>query len=97
MSVLPVYAPAPAGPLAVSPQRLAELHATAAEFEAVFLGLMLGQAGLGESRETFGGGAGEAAFSSMLAEQHGRALAAQGGIGLAEPIFESLLKQEPGQ
>ena len=92
MEILPLSANAPTTPLAEAHH--ATLHNTAEEFEAIFLGLMLQQAGLGQARETYGGGAGEDAFSSMLADQQARALAAQGGLGLAEPIYQALLRAE---
>jgi len=75
-------------------RRNAALRDKAEEFEAVFLGLMLQQAGLGDARETFGGGAGEAAYSTMLAEQQARAMVASGGLGLAEPIYQAMLRAE---
>ena len=42
--------------------------------------------------ESFGGGAGEEAFASLLTDEYARLLAERGGIGLAEQVFE-LLKQ----
>jgi Rod binding domain-containing protein len=39
---------------------------------------------------SFGGGAGEEAFSSLLTEEYARLLAERGGIGLAEQVFEAL-------
>lgn len=71
--------------------RDAALRDKAQEFEAVFLGLMLKQVGLGAARDSFGGGEGEAAYSDMLAQQQARALAQSGGLGLAEPIYQALL------
>ncbi|MFY0620341.1 MAG: rod-binding protein [Pelagimonas sp.] len=51
---------------------------------------MLKSAGVGETPEAFGGGAGEDQFASMLRLEQARQLAATGGIGLAEHIFHSL-------
>jgi peptidoglycan hydrolase FlgJ len=68
-----------------------ELRAVARELEAGFLAEMLKQAGFGESRQTLGGGAGEDQFASLLRVEHARALAARGGIGLAEQVFEALV------
>lgn len=64
-------------------------------FEAAFLGEMLKYTGLNAEPDGFGGGAGEAAFSSLLTDQYARLLAERGGIGLAEQIFE-ILKQRTG-
>ena len=72
----------------------AELRAAAPELEAVFLAEMLKQANFGESRGIFGGGIGEEQFSSMLRTEHARTLAENGGIGLAEQIFQSMRQRE---
>jgi Rod binding domain-containing protein len=69
------------------------LREVAQDLEAAFLAEMLKHAGFGESRESFGGGIGEEQMTSLLRGEHANALAAQGGIGLAESIFQSLLRQ----
>ncbi|MEX0969302.1 MAG: rod-binding protein [Paracoccaceae bacterium] len=92
MELTPVSSPAQPEPRQAA--RLDQLRQQAEAFEAVFLGLMLEQAGLGASRESFGGGAGEAVFSSMLAEQQAQAMVAQGGLGLATPIYNALRAAE---
>ncbi len=66
------------------------IHQVATEFEAVFLAEMLQAAGAGAPAGDFGGGIGEDQFASFLVEQHARAIAARGGIGLAEMIVRSL-------
>lgn len=81
-------APAPASP--VRPSKEAALRKVAQELEATFLSEMLKHAGLGEARDAFGGGPGEAQFASMLRDAQAREMALQGGIGLAEAIFDSL-------
>ena len=53
---------------------------------------MLKYTGLNATSDTFGGGAGEEAFASLLTDEYARLLAERGGIGLAEQVFE-LLKQ----
>lgn len=58
--------------------------------EATFLNEMLKAAKFGEPRSAFGGGEGEAQFSSFLRQEHARALAENGGIGLAESIYNVL-------
>lgn len=75
---------------AVTPETKQGLEVAAREFEAVFLAEMLKHGGLGEARETFGGGAGEAAFSSLLTREWATSLAENGGIGLADEILRSL-------
>lgn len=74
----------------------AQMRAAAEDFEAVFLTEMLSYTGLGETRETFGGGVGEEAFSGMLASEQAQLLVERGGIGLAEHIFEALKARESG-
>ncbi|MEX3017510.1 rod-binding protein [Gymnodinialimonas hymeniacidonis] len=74
------------------------LREVAQDLEAAFLAEMLKHAGFGEARDSFGGGIGEEQMTSLLRAEHANALASQGGIGLAETIFQSLVRQaEVGQ
>jgi Rod binding domain-containing protein len=66
------------------------LRETAQKLEAEFLTEMLGHAGLGDARESFGGGVGEEQFASFLKREQATAMAQKGGIGLAETIFRAL-------
>jgi Rod binding domain-containing protein len=75
----------------------APLREVARELEASFLAEMLKHAGFGESRESFGGGAGEDQFASLLRAEHARALTDRGGIGLAESLFRALAAREATQ
>lgn len=70
------------------------LRQAAIELEANFLSEMLKGAGFGKSPETFGGGAGEDQFSSLLRQEQAREMARAGGIGLAEVLFQSLTEQQ---
>ncbi len=63
------------------------LREATVSLEATFLNEMLKAAKFGEPRSAFGGGEGEAQFSSFLRQEHARALAENGGIGLAESIY----------
>ena len=72
------------------------LRNVARDLEASFLSEMLKHAGLGASRESFGGGAGEDQFSSLLIDAQAKTLADSGGIGLAETIFKSLKEKTNG-
>ena len=81
----------------LSPQTLTEvvrkdqaLRQAAEKLEAGFLAEMLKSAGVGKTRDTFGGGAGEDQFSSFMVEEQARMMVAAGGIGLAEQLFEAL-------
>ena len=66
------------------------LRKAAMQLEATFLAEMLKSAGLGESRETFGGGSGEDQFSTFLIRAQAEQMALGGGIGLAESLYNSL-------
>ena len=70
--------------------KAADLQKLATEFEAVFLAQMLKSAGLGKAPTGFSGGTGEDQFTSFLLAEQARAMAQNGGIGLAEHIFKSL-------
>lgn len=76
----------------------AQMREVSQDLEAAFLAEMLKHAGFGEPRDqdNFGGGIGEEQFSSMLRDQHANAIAARGGLGLAESIFQSLVRRAEG-
>ena len=79
-------------PPALSPvdRRDQALHVAAAKLEAGFLAEMLKSAGVGKSREAFGGGAGEDQFGDFMVAEQARMMVAAGGIGLSEQLFEAL-------
>lgn len=64
----------------------------AKELEASFLAEMFKYSGVGQSRESMGGGHGEEAFTGMLANEYARSIVEKGGIGLAEQIVKSMLR-----
>lgn len=76
--------------------RDAAAHKVAEGFEASFLAEMLKYTGLNARPESFGGGVGEEAFGSLLTEEYAKLLAARGGIGLAERIFDVIKHRESG-
>ncbi len=88
--------PTPGADTANPPAREVALRDAAEELEAAFLAEMLKQARFGEARGAFGGGAGEEQFASFLRLEHARAMAASGGIGLAENLFRSLVARSGG-
>ena len=92
MQLPPIGSPAPV-PKPARPRPPTTAAKEAAEaFEAAFLAEMLKYTGLNATSASFGGGAGEEAFASLLTDEYARLLAERGGIGLAEQVFE-LLKQ----
>ena len=70
------------------------LMAKAEELEAGFLAEMLAHSGLGEMQGAFNGGAGETQFASFLRQEQARLIVESGGLGLAELIFNSMVKAE---
>ncbi|MCC5992207.1 MAG: rod-binding protein [Rhodobacteraceae bacterium] len=83
----------PPAPTAREPQ----LRQVFEEFEAVFLSQMLQAAGAGKPLSGLGGGGvGEAQFASMLVDVQARAIAARGGLGLAEMLLRASLQDGAG-
>lgn len=68
------------------------MHRQAVAFEAVYLEQMLKPmfAGLG-TEAPFGGGFGEDCWRSLQVQQFGEAIAAAGGVGLADHVYGELL------
>jgi len=69
----------------------ARLMEVAQSLEAHFLSEMLKSAGVGQTPEEFGGGAGEDQFSSFLRDEQAKQMAQAGGIGLAQSLFDSMI------
>ncbi len=93
--ISPAAQPGRQDPLPPAPQDEPERTA-ARRFEAAFLAEMLKHTGLNATSTTFGGGAGEEAFASLLTDEYARLLAERGGIGLAEQVFELLKQRSSG-
>ncbi|MCV6591647.1 MAG: rod-binding protein [Silicimonas sp.] len=69
-----------------------KLMQAARDLEANFLTEMLKNAGVGKARDSFGGGAGEDQFSSFLTREYANGMVEAGGIGLAESLYNALVK-----
>lgn len=78
------------------PPKTDPLREKAAELETAFLAEMLGYAGLGAARESFGGGIGEEQFSSFLRQEQAEAMVKAGGVGLTEALFRAMAGSERG-
>ncbi len=89
METTPIPAQTPTGLT-----RQDQMMAKAEELEAGFLAEMLAHSGLGEMTGSFGGGSGEAQFSSFLRAEQARLMVERGGVGLAELIFNSMVKAD---
>ena len=89
--------PANPDPIRSAPDetRHAALRKAAAELETAFLTEMLKSTGFGQARDSFGGGAGEDQFSSILVRAQAEQMTMAGGIGLAESLFHALLETKP--
>jgi len=75
----------------------AKLKELSEQFEQIFLQTMLGTMMEGTSPEApFNGGAGEEQFKGFLTTEYAGAVASNGGIGLADSIYEDLLALQEG-
>ena len=73
-----------------------KIRKVAEKLEATFLAEMLKHSGVGETRDSFGGGIGEDQFGSFLRQAQADEMAKSGGIGLAETLFEALKERDNG-
>ena len=87
-------APLHAAPAVTPASRPPALAHAAQEFEAAILTEILLAASAGKTDTQFAGGIGEDQFASLLVNAQARAMAAAGGIGLAEIVLRGLLAQD---
>jgi Rod binding domain-containing protein len=83
----------PVGASSLPPAQTAKLWQAARDFEAMTIGQMLQPMfdTVDSSHGAFGGGEGEAAWKPMLVDAIGKQMAANGGLGLATPVFQAML------
>ena len=74
--------------------RSAQLMQKAQELETRFLSEMLAHTGLDAQTGAFNGGIGEDQFASFLREAQAKAMVGRGGLGLAQSIFQSLVRRD---
>jgi len=92
--------PAAASPMpaladgSVPPAQIAKLKQAAQDFEAMALGQMLAPMfnTVDIAHSAFGGGSAEAAFRPMLVDAIAKQIAAHGGLGLAAPVYATMLR-----
>lgn len=89
----------PADPAATStlpPPQIARLRQAAQDFEAMALGQMLQPmfATVDSAHGILGGGAAESTLRPMLVDALAKDIAAHGGLGLAAPVFASMLRSQ---
>lgn len=78
--------------------RDSRLARTAEEFEALFVAQML--APMFETIKTdgpFGGGGNERMYRSLMVQEYGKAIAAAGGIGIADSVQREMLRLQEAQ
>lgn len=78
----------------LSPDRSAQLMKKAQELETSFLSEMLSYTGLDDQQGAFDGGVGEDQFASFLRDVQAKAMVNHGGLGLAQSIFQSLVRRD---
>lgn len=73
-----------------------EIRKTAEEFEAMFITEMLKPMfeTNGEVEPMFGGSHGEEMFKSLMIDEYGKNVAANGGIGIADSIEAQMIKYQ---
>lgn len=71
-------------------QTIEDLRNLAIKLEATFLAEMLKSSGLEDNNSNFSGQIGETQFASFLTMERAELMAKNGGIGLAQQIFEAL-------
>ena len=78
------------------PQQVARIQKSAQEFEAMALGQMLAPMfdTVDASKGPFGGGSGEEAWKPMMVSELGKQVAKSGGLGLARPVMEQMLRMQ---
>lgn len=85
---------APASPPAPPAAQIQKIRQAAQEFEAMTIGQLLAPMfeTVDHSKTMFGGGDGEAAWRPMMVTAIAKHMAAHGGIGLAQPILQQMLR-----
>jgi flagellar protein FlgJ len=102
MKALPALPPVPvpaAAPAAARPTQSADpakLAKSAHDFEAMAIGQLLQPMfdTVNTGKGTFGGGPGEEAWKPMLVQEFAKQIANHGGLGLARPVYEAMLRMQ---
>ena len=77
---------------------ITQIRKVAQDFEAFFLGQMLQPMFADLSpEEPFGGGSSEKMWQSLQVDEYGKAIAKNGGIGIADNLVREMLKMQEGQ
>lgn len=78
------------------PEQVQKIQRSAQEFEAMALNQLLTPIfdTVDGSKGPFGGGSGEAAWKPMMVTELAKAMSQQGGLGLARPIMQQMLRMQ---
>jgi Rod binding domain-containing protein len=89
-------APIPTNTSTLPPEQIAKLWQTAQDFEAMAIGQLLQPMfNTGDvAHSAFGGGEAESTWRPMLVDAIGKHMAVHGGIGLAAPVFNAMLRAQ---
>jgi Rod binding domain-containing protein len=74
----------------------AKIAKSAHDFEAMAIGQLLQPMfdTVDTSKNVFGGGSGEAAWKPLLVQEFARQIEAHGGLGLAKPVYDAMLRMQ---
>ena len=88
--------PAASAASTLPPEQVQKVQRAAQEFEAMALNQLLAPIfeTVDGSKGPFGGGPGEAAWKPMMVTELAKAMARQGGLGLAGPIMQQMLRMQ---
>jgi Rod binding domain-containing protein len=91
-----IAAAPPDPPSSLPPAQIAKLHRAAQDFEAMALGQLLAPMfnTVDTAHSAFGGGEAEATIKPLLVDAIAKHIAAHGGLGLAAPVFASMLRTQ---
>jgi Rod binding domain-containing protein len=98
LSLPPVAAPPVAAPVSRPkvPAEPAKVAKAAQDFEAMAIGELLKPMfdTVDTANSFFGGGSGEEAWRPMLVQEIAKQIAAHGGLGLAKPVYDAMLRKQ---
>ncbi len=85
-----------APPSVSAPPDLAKIAKSAQDFEAMAIGQLLQPMfdTVDTAHSTFGGQDGEEAWRPMLVQEMAKHIAASGGLGLAKPVYDEMLRMQ---
>jgi flagellar protein FlgJ len=95
----PVQMPIAAAPAVARPSQTADpakIAKSAHDFEPMAIGQLLQPMfdTVDSAHNAFGGGPGEEAWKPMLVQEFAKQIAAHGGLGLAKPVYDAMLRMQ---